>query len=283
LLDVILHPEFKKNETIYLSYSKPRTENNQLLSTTAIMKATLRDNQLYDQEVIFEALPYARTRHHYGSRMVFGKDGHLYFSVGDRGNQQGNPQNIENDLGKIHRVKADGSIPADNPFVQTKNARPSVFSYGHRNPQGLVVHPKTGEIWSHEHGPRGGDEINLVQKGKNYGWPVISYGINYNGTTFTDKTAMTGMEQPLLYWIPSIAPSGMAFINSKKYKNWNGALLTGSLRFKYLNLSTVNGHTIKDEAMLFENIGRLRDVEMGPDGYVYIAVENPGIIYRLQL
>ena len=246
------------------------------------MSAVLENDELTQQKIIFEAYPYSQTRHHYGSRMVFGNDGMLYFSVGDRGNHNQNPQDLQYDPGKIHRIKDDGTVPADNPFVNTANARKTIYSYGHRNPQGLVKHPETGEIWSHEHGPRGGDEINLVQKGKNYGWPVISYGINYNGTTFTDKTAMPGMEQPLLYWIPSIGPSGMTIVSSNKYKKWKGDILSGSLRFKYLNLSSLDGHKVKDKAILFENIGRLRDVKMGNDGYIYISVENPGTIYRLQ-
>lgn len=282
LMDVILHPDFKKNKTIYLSYSKPKEEGGKTLATTAIMSAVLENDELSQQKIIFEAYPYSQTRHHYGSRMVFGNDGMLYFSVGDRGNHNQYPQDLQYDPGKIHRIKDDGTVPADNPFVNTANARKTIYSYGHRNPQGLVKHPETGEIWSHEHGPRGGDEINLVQKGKNYGWPVISYGINYNGTTFTDKTSMPGMEQPLLYWIPSIGPSGMTIVNSNKYRKWKGNILSGSLRFKYLNLSSLDGHKVTDKAILFENIGRLRDVKMGNDGYIYISVENPGSIYRLQ-
>lgn len=282
LMDVIFHPDFKKNKTIYLSYSKPKEEAGKKLATTAIMRAVLENDQLTQQKIIFEAYPYTTTRHHYGSRMVFGNDGMLYFSVGDRGNHNQYPQDVQYDPGKIHRIKDDGSIPADNPFVNTANARKSIYSIGHRNPQGLVKHPETGELWSHEHGPRGGDEINLIQKGKNYGWPVISYGINYNGTTFTDKTALPGMEQPLLYWIPSIGPSGMTIVNSNKYKKWKGDILSGSLRFKYLNLSKLDGRKVTDKAILFENIGRLRDVKMGNDGFIYISVENPGTIYRLQ-
>ena len=281
LMDVILHPDFKKNSIIYISYSAVKKEGATVLATTAIMRAKLTGNKLADQQIIFEALPYSRTRHHYGSRMVFGRDGLLYFSVGERGNEKENPQTTSNDLGKIHRIKDDGSIPADNPFVNTPGAKASIFSYGHRNPQGITIDPTTGLLWSHEHGPRGGDEINIPVAGKNYGWPTISYGINYNGKTITDKTAMPGMEQPLLYWIPSIAPSGMAFVQGNRYKGWKGDLLVGSLRFKYLNRCQVKDGKIVKEELLLKNIGRLRDVRMGPDGYIYVAVENPGYIFKL--
>lgn len=281
LMDVILHPDYKNNATIYISYSAIKEEGGRKLGTTAIMRAKLDGNKLTEKKIIFEAYPYTTTRHHYGSRMVFGRDGLLYFSVGERGNEKENPQNLGNDLGKVHRVKEDGSIPNDNPFVGKDGARPSIYSYGHRNPQGLTIHPKTGEIWSHEHGPRGGDEINLVKKGANYGWPVITYGINYNGKTISNKTAEEGMEQPLLYWIPSIAPCGMSFVEGNRYKGWEGHLLSGSLRFKYLNLSYLDGHKITKEEKLLKNIGRMRDVRMGPDGYIYVAVENPGMVFRL--
>ncbi len=281
LLDVILHPDYTKNQLIYISYSAVKQENGRKLGTTAIMRARLAGHELKDQKIIFEAYPYTSARHHYGSRMLFGNDGMLYFSVGERGNERENPQNLGNDLGKIHRVKDDGSIPADNPFVNTSGARPSIWSYGHRNPQGLVKHPVTGEIWSHEHGPRGGDEINLVKKGANYGWPVITYGINYNGKPVSNITAKEGMEQPLKFWIPSIGPCGMSFVTTDRYKGWRGQLLSGSLRFKYLNLSYLDGHTITREEKLLKNIGRMRDVRVGPDGYIYVAVEQPGMVFRL--
>jgi aldose sugar dehydrogenase len=281
LLDVILHSDFKNNQTIYISYSATKKEKGDVLATTAIMKAKLDGNKLTSQQIIFEAFPYSRTRHHYGSRMVFSNDGYLYFSVGERGNEKENPQTLANDLGKIHRLKDDGTVPADNPFVNTPGARASIYSYGHRNPQGLVVHPVTGEIWANEHGPRGGDEINLIKKAANYGWPAITYGINYNGKIMSKFTELPGMEQPLKYWIPSIGPSGMAFIKGKKYKGWDGQLLSGSLRFKYLNLSYLNGTAITKEEKLLKNIGRVRDVRMAPDGYIYVAVENPGYVFRL--
>ena len=248
------------------------------------MKAKFENGQLSEATDIFVAQPYSTTRHHYGSRMQFGKDGYLYFSVGERGNEKQNPQQImSNDLGKIHRIKRDGSIPDDNPFVKTTGASPSIYSYGHRNPQGLSIDPKTGKIWANEHGPRGGDEINIIEPAKNYGWPSISYGINYNGRPMSPetKTAKPGMEQPFHQWTPSIAPSGMAFVTGSRYKGWAGNIMSGSLRFQYLNRTVVKNQKVVEEEILFKNIGRVRDVRMGPDGYLYIAVETPGIIYRL--
>lgn len=281
LMDVELHPDFNNNQVIYISYSIGKNTDSGLLSSTAIAKAVLSGNALSAVTNIFEALPYSKTRHHYGSRLEFGKDGYLYFTVGDRGNHHQNPQSLNTHAGKTHRIKDDGGIPNDNPFVNISGAMPSIYSYGHRNQQGLVIHPKTGVIWSHEHGPRGGDEINIVEKGKNYGWPATSYGINYNGTVLTEKTKMEGMEEPLLYWLPSIGPSGLAFVKGSRYKGWEDALLVGSLRFKYLNLCTIKGNKVVNQEMLFKNIGRVRDVEMGPDGFIYVSVEKPGAVFRL--
>ncbi len=278
LLDVILHPDFKENQLIYFSYSKPKGNK----ATTAVMQAKLDGNKLTDQKIIFEAFPYASTRHHYGSRLVFDKNGYLFISVGERGNEKENPQSLENSLGKIHRINADGTIPSDNPFKDRSGKPTSLYCYGNRNPQGLAIHPVTGELWETEHGPRGGDEINVILPGLNYGWPVTSYGINYNGTTITDKSTAPGIEDPLLYWLPSIAPSGTAFVTGDNYKPWKGALLVGSLRFKYLNLCYLDGKKITGQEKLLKNIGRLRDVRMAPDGYIYVAVENAkGSIFRL--
>jgi glucose/arabinose dehydrogenase len=280
LLDVIVHPQFEKNNIIYLSYSKAKNDDP-TLATTAILKATLKNNELINTKIIFEALPYTPTRHHYGCRMVFGKDGLLYFSVGERGNEKQNPQSTANDLGKIHRITDDGGIPPDNPFALSTTAKKTIYSYGNRNPQGLAMDKVTGKIWETEHGPRGGDEVNIIDPGKNYGWPAISFGINYNGKIITDKTELPGMEQPLHYWIPSIAPSGTAFVEGNRYKGWKGDLLVGSLRFNYLNRCKIKNGKIVGEELLLKNIGRMRDVRMGPDGYIYVAVENPGYVFKL--
>lgn len=278
LMDIILHPDYEKNRLVYFSYSKPKGSQ----ATTAVMQAKLEGNMLTNQKIVFEALPYASTRHHYGSRLVFDKQGFLFISVGERGNERENPQSLDNALGKIHRINADGSIPDDNPFKDKSGKPTSLYCYGNRNPQGMALNPSTGELWETEHGPRGGDEINIITPSTNYGWPVTSYGINYNGTTITDKTTAPGIEEPLLYWLPSIAPSGTAFVTGDRYKAWKGALLVGSLRFKYLNLCYLDGHKITGQEKLLKNIGRLRDVRMAPDGYIYVAVEDKkGSVFRL--
>lgn len=281
MLDVELHPQFARNGLIYLSYSAVKEEGGQKLSTTAVTRAKLSGNSLTEQKVIFEAQPWYKTRHHYGSRLEFDKNGFLYVSVGDRGQHNAGPQLTDSDVGKIHRLNDDGSIPKDNPFVGQGSAHASVYSWGHRNPQGVIRHPATGEIWEHEHGPRGGDELNLIRKGKNYGWPVISYGINYDGTTFTNLTAKDGMEQPETYWIPSIGPSGIAFVTGDKYPGWKDNLMVGSLRFQYLNRCVMKGNKVVKQENLLKNVGRVRNVSMGPDGYLYVSVEQPGYVFRL--
>jgi glucose/arabinose dehydrogenase len=278
LMDVELHPDFEKNNWIYLTFSKKGSGNT---ATTAVMRAKLKGNKLEKEEIIFEALPYLSTRHHYGSRLEFDKDGYLFVSVGDRGRRNDNPQYLDNFCGKIHRLHDDGSIPKDNPFVDDKKAIGSIYSYGHRNPQGLALHPESGRIWAHEHGPRGGDELNLIQKGENFGWPIISYGINYNGTTFTEETQKEGMLQPKKYWVPSIAPCGMTFVNSDRYPNWKNDLLVGSLRFEYIARIEMDGEEVVEEESLLKNIGRIRDIQVSPDGYIYFSKENPGVVYKL--
>ena len=281
LLDVALHPDFAQNGFVYMSYSAMKMEGDQKLSSTAVVRAKLAGNTLTDQKIIFEALPYSKTRHHYGSRLQFDKQGFLYISVGDRGSEKENPQFLDRDAGKVHRIHDDGRIPTDNPFVGKGDAHGSVYSYGHRNPQGMTRNPETGAIWTDEHGPRGGDEVNIIKKGANYGWPVICYGINYDGKPITNLTAKEGMEQPLTYWLPSIGPSGMAFVEGNKYPGWKGDLLVGSLRFQYLNRCVLEGNKVVKEENLLKNIGRLRNVKMGPDGYIYVSVEDPGYLFRL--
>jgi len=276
LLDVRLHPDFIKNSTIYLTYSSPEGEGEG--AYTALMMATLEEGALTNQKVLYKGGPNTRKGHHFGSRIVFDDASHVYFSIGDRGARDENPQDITRDGGKIYRLHLDGSIPEDNPFVGEAGAREAIFSYGHRNPQGMAIHPKTGEVWIHEHGPRGGDEINISRSGKNFGWPVISYGINYSGTTFTEITQKEGMEQPVYYWVPSIAPSGMAFVDGSKDKHLEGNILAGSLKFQYLeHLVLKNDKVVKREKIL-EDVGRVRNVVMGPEGDVYIGVEGKGIL-----
>ncbi len=279
--EVVLHPDFDNNQLIYLSYANLKVESGDSLTTTMVTRYKLEGNTLTEPLQILEALPYTAAQYHFGSMMTFDQEGYLYVTVGDRGARDINPQNLSLAAGSVHRFNDDGSIPEDNPFVGVDTAVASIYSYGHRNPQGIAVHPETGEIWTHEHGPRGGDELNRIQAGKNYGWPVISYGINYDGTIFTSDLEKEGMEQPVHYWVPSIAPSGLAFVTSDKYGDWKGHALVGSLRFKYLNLCRMEGNKVVDEEMLMKNIGRLRNVEQGPDGYIYICVARPGYVFRL--
>ena len=280
LLDIALHPNYKTNGWIYFTYASPEGEENG--GHTALMRAKIKDNTLVEKQLLYKATPNTTKGQHFGSRIVFDNDGYLYFSIGERGERDVNPQDITRDGGKIYRLNDDGTIPTDNPFVNKTNAKTAIYSYGHRNPQGMILHPKTGDVWAHEHGPKGGDEINIIKAGKNYGWPVISYGINYSGTKFTDITKKEGMEQPLHYWDPSIAPSGMAFITSNKYGDWKGNLLVGSLKFQYVNKCIIeNGKVVKEERLL-DGLGRVRSINESPDGYIYVGIENLGIVKLLK-
>ncbi|WP_298500027.1 PQQ-dependent sugar dehydrogenase [uncultured Algibacter sp.] len=276
LLDIELHPNYKENGWLYLSFSSPEGEGEG--GNTAIMRAKLQANKLVNKELLYKAAPNTKKGQHWGSRLEFDNEGYLYFSIGDRGQRDENPQDITLDGGKIYRIHDDGRIPEDNPFANTQNAKTAIYSYGHRNPQGLTLHPQTGEIWEHEHGPKGGDEINIINKGKNYGWPVISYGVNYSGTTFTDITEKKGMEQPVFYWVPSIAPCGMTFVTSDKYPEWKGNLLVGSLKFKYLERLVLKNNKVIKREKLFVNNNDVRNVRQAPDGYLYFSMEGKGIV-----
>ena len=275
LMDIEIHPDYKNNGWIYITYASSEGEGDG--GNTALIRAKLIDNTLVELQQLYKADPNTKKGQHWGSRIEFDNDGYLYFSIGDRGNRDVNPQDITRDCGKIYRLNDDGSIPNDNPFIDTENAKTAIFSYGHRNPQGMAKNPFTGAIWVNEHGPKGGDEINIIEKGKNFGWPVISYGINYSGTTFTDITEKEGMEQPLFYWVPSIAPSGMAIVSSEKYPGWEANVLVGSLKFKYLERLILENNEVVKREKLFEDIGRVRNVVQAPDGFIYIAVEGKGI------
>jgi aldose sugar dehydrogenase len=276
LMDIELHPDYKNNDWLYISYASPEGEGKG--AHTAIMRCKLKGNTLVEKELLYKATPNSTSGQHFGSRIEFDNNGYMYFSIGERGNRDVNPQNINLDGGKIYRLHDDGSIPIDNPFTKNKNAKKAIYSYGHRNPQGMILHPKTGKLWAHEHGPRGGDEINIIKSGKNYGWPLVSYGINYSGTKFTNNTSLPGMEQPIHYWVPSIAPSGMAFITSDIYRDWKGNLLVGSLKFQYLNRCVLNDNKVIKEEKLLEGLGRVRSVKQAPDGYIYVGIENVGIV-----
>ena len=278
LMDIELHPNHSENGWIYFSYAS--TEGKDKGGNTAIMRAKLSKNKLIDRGLRYKATPNSTRGQHFGSRIEFDNKGHLFFSIGERGNRDVNPQDITRDGGKIYRLLDDGSIPKDNPFANEAGAKKAIWSYGHRNPQGLVLHSETGTLWEHEHGPRGGDEINIIQKGKNYGWPVVTYGINYSGTPITDETSKPGMEQPLYQWTPSIAPSGMTFVTSDKYPKWKGSLLVGSLAFQYLERLELKNNKVIYREKLMDGIGRVRNVRQAPDGFIYVSVEGIGI-YRL--
>lgn len=281
MLDIEIHPNYKENGWLYISYSKFKEEEGKTLTTTAIVRGKIKNNEFVEQQEIFEAFPYTKTTHHYGSRIVFDGKGYIYFTVGERGMHFEYAQSTEADLGKVHRLHDDGRVPTDNPFYDKAPNRPSIYTYGNRNPQGLVLNNNTGIVWEHEHGPRGGDEINIVKKGSNYGWPVISYGINYDGKPLTNISKKTGMEDAVKYYIPSIAPSGMAFVTGNRYPEWTGSLLLGSLRFNYLERCVVKGEKVTNNYKELINIGRMRNVKMGSDGFIYIGVENPGMVFRL--
>jgi len=275
LLDIAIHPNFEKNKFIYLAYASEDIEGKG--GNTTISRAILNGDTLEELEVLYKGTPDSRKGQHFGGRMEFDNENYLFFSIGDRGNRNVNPQDITIDGGKIYRIKDDGTIPKDNPFYNDRNAKKAIYSYGHRNPQGMFKHPVSGKIWTNEHGPRGGDEINIIEKGKNYGWPKITYGINYSGTTITKNKSLPNMEQPLYYWIPSIAPSSFEYISSEIYPDWKGSLLAGALVFKYIERIVLEDDIVISRSKIAENLGRPRDIKQGPDGYIYVSIENKGV------
>ena len=280
LLDIELHPDFHENKWIYISYSSSNDQNPG--TNTTILRFKIKNFTAVNQEVIYKATPNSKRTLHYGSRMVFDKENYLFFSIGDRGNRDLNPQDIKRDGGKIYRLHDDGRIPIDNPFINERNSKKAIFSYGHRNPQGMIYDEDKDEIWIHEHGPRGGDEINIIEAGKNYGWPLASYGVNYIGTKFTNKTSIDGMVNPLHYWVPSIAPSGMLFVKNPKYPTLDGSILIGSLKFQYLHQCIIENGKIVKENKLFQEIGRVRSIELDNYKNIYIGVENLGILKLIE-
>lgn len=271
LLDVLADPDFAHNRTIYFSYAG----SDDLGYGTEVASAKLENNTLTDVKVLFKLSPKTGKRHHFGSRLVIDRQGHLFITLGDRGSKD-RAQDLNDHAGTIIRINRDGRIPADNPFVGKADAKPEIYSYGHRNQQGAALNPFTGRLWTHEHGPQGGDEINIPQPGKNYGWPVITYGVNYvTDTKIGEGTAKPGMEQPIYYWVPSIAPSGMAFYTGDKFPQWKNNLLVGSLKFQLLVRLELDGDkVVHEERMLQGQLGRIRDIEVGPDGYVYLLTDN---------
>ncbi|HXV41304.1 MAG TPA: PQQ-dependent sugar dehydrogenase [Steroidobacteraceae bacterium] len=279
LLDVALDPAFATNSVIYLSFAE-RGEGEE--NGTAVARARLAGMQLEDVTVIYRQRPKFASGHHFGSRLVFAKDGTLFVTQGDRNKLREAVQDLSTDIGKVVRIRTDGSAAADNPFTGREGARPEIWSYGHRNIQGAALHPATGELWTHEHGPRGGDELNVTLAGRNYGWPVITYGREYHGPAIGEGTSKSGMEQPLHYWVPSIGPSGMAFHDGNGYPQWKGQLFVGALAAKQLvRLELDSGGRVRAEERIA--IGeRVRDVRVGPDGALYLLTdEDPGRLLRV--
>ena len=276
LLDITLHPDYESNGWIYLSYAKKGEGGG----GTVIARTKMEGNKFTALEELFAAQPLSESGVHFGSRIVFDGNGHMFFSSGERGTKE-NSQTLENHLGKILRLHDDGRVPNDNPFVNTAGAKPEIWSFGHRNPQGLVYDKDTNTLWDVEHGPRGGDELNLVEKGKNYGWPIITYGINYDGTPITDKTEQEGLEQPVTYWVPSIAPCGMTQVTGDKYEGWKNSLLIGALAHQHVARVELNDGKYVGQEKLLDKMGRVRAVAESPDGYIYVATEGPGMLLKI--
>lgn len=285
LLDVLPSPDFASTGLIYLSYSEPRGGDQ---NGTSVLRARLKSSglsgSLEETKVIFRQQPAVDSGHHFGSRLVWARDGTLFVSLGDRGSERDSAQTLDNHLGKLLRIRADGSVPPDNPFVNRPGAKPEIWSYGHRNQQGAALHPVSGAIWTHEHGPQGGDEVNAPKAGRNYGWPAITYGREYSGLEVGEGIhEHEGMEQPLHYWVPSIAPSGMAFYTHDRVPAWKGSLFVASLKLGQLSRLTLDGEKVVGEERLLEGLNRrLRDVRQGPDGALYLLTDDAeGAILRL--
>ncbi|MBT5263556.1 MAG: PQQ-dependent sugar dehydrogenase [Rhodospirillaceae bacterium] len=279
LLDVVPHPDFARNRWLYLSYVAGGEHGH----ATHIARARLSGSSLKELQVLLVAEPFGYGGRHFGSRLAFAPDGSLFVTSGERGNKQ-RAQKLNDLGGKVLRLRDDGAVPPDNPFVRRPEVRPEIFSFGHRNPQGMAVHPETGHIGIHEHGPRGGDEINLVQAGLNYGWPVITHGIGYDGSPIGIGKRKSGLVQPLWYWVPSIAPSGMAFYDGDRFPKWRGSLFVGALAGRLLVRLTLDGSRVTGEERLLKGVlGRVRDVRQGRDGLIYVLTDsNDGGLYRLE-
>ena len=285
LQEVAVHPKFAQNHFIYLSYAKPRNGNKE--GTTALLRAKFENDKLVDAKEIFEAKAWNERPGHFGARIAFDRDGFLFMSVGDRMAGLGGPngfdgtdhpaQSLMSHQGKILRLRDDGTVPADNPFVGRSDALPEIWSWGHRNPQGLAVHPDTNQLWATEHGPQGGDELNLIKKGANYGWPVIGYGANYAiGTEIHQARNKEGMEQPKAFWVPSIGISGLLFYTGDKFPNWKGNVFIGGMSGQWRQLVRVslNGETVANREPLLFGQYRIRDLRQGPDGFIYLATDS---------
>ncbi|GJM28780.1 MAG: hypothetical protein DHS20C17_14150 [Cyclobacteriaceae bacterium] len=285
LLDVVLDPDYSSNGWVYLSFShgihQPEQEDT-LISMTSIVRGKIKDNSWQEQQIIYQApgQDYLPASHHYGGRISFDNQGYLYFTVGDRGNSE-LAQDLKKPNGKVHRIHADGSVPESNPFYGQTEALNTIYSYGHRNPQGITKHPETGEIWEAEHGPLGGDELNLIKPSLNYGWPLITHGINYDGEIISEVVRMEGMEQPALYWKPSIAVCGIDFYSGDLFPKWNNQLLVSALRFEEVQLLDIEGDRVIYQQTLLKNAGRVRQTSPGPDGAIYVVLNKPDKVLKL--
>ncbi|WKL58232.1 PQQ-dependent sugar dehydrogenase [Asticcacaulis sp. ZE23SCel15] len=281
LLGVAVDPDFAQNQYIYLSFSEPGEGG---VAGTSVARAKLSGQVLTDLKVIWQQSPKVKSNNHWGSRIVFAPDGKLFITTGDRASFREKAQDLTYTFGKVIRINSDGTIPQDNPFVGRSDAKPEIWSYGHRNMQGAAINPATGKLWTNEHGAQGGDEINAPEAGKNYGWPVITWGVDYSGARIGEGTTKSGMEQPVHYWNPSIAPSGMLFYTGDAFPTWKGDLFIGSLKFQYLNHIKLDGTKVVSETKLLEDEAeRIRDVVQGPDGLIYVAYDSgDGRIVRLQ-
>ncbi len=282
LLSLALDPNYVENGWVYISFSDPGAKSK--TSMTKIVRGKIRDGHWLDQQTVWAADPkfYHTGDDHYGCRLLF-LEGKLYFTIGDRGDRQA-AQDISNPCGKVHRVNPDGTVPTDNPFTDRKEADPTIWSYGHRNPQGLAIDPQTGELWEVEHGPRGGDELNHIHKGGNYGWPVVTFGRNEDGTIISEATSAPGMVDPVTNWTPSLAPCPLCFSESDRYPQWKHQILVGFLRGQQIHRLVLKGDTLVEQEAFANNIGRVRDIKTGPDGFIYVAVEHwerPGEIWRI--
>ena len=280
LFDVVLHPEYAQNGWIYWAYNAPGAGG----WGTALARGKLQGSRMTEVQVLFSMQPKTRSSQHFGGRIVFDKAGMLYLTLGDRGDKE-RAQKLDDHAGSVIRLYEDGRVPVDNPFGKRVEALPEKWTLGNRNMQGATLHPKTGELWTHEHGPQGGDEVNVMRSGLNYGWPVITYGVNYGfGTRIGEGQTKPGMVQPLHVWVPSIAPSGMAFVSGSKFPQWTGDLLVGALRDQMLVRLELDGEkVVREERLLQGLVGRIRDVRMGPDGLVYLLTDGAeGSLLRLE-
>jgi glucose/arabinose dehydrogenase len=284
LLDVVPDPQFAQNRLVYFSYSEP-AEGNGSGNSTAVARARLEGNRLADLQVVFRQQPKVSSSAHFGSRLVFARDGRLFVTLGDRYSRRDDAQTLGNHHGKIVRIEPDGKVPADNPYVGRAGALPEIWSIGHRNLQGAALHPQTGELWATEHGPQGGDELNIARPGRNHGWPVITHGREYgSGFRIGDGTTRADIVPALTTWVPSIAPSGLAFLTSDRYPGWKGNLFAGALRGQLLVRLELDGDRVVREHRLLANLGeRIRDVRQGPDGWLYLLTDSSnGRVIRLE-